>query len=443
MRSFALAGVLALIACTEKNPLYCDHDGDCTSGACDKTQHLCGLTSGDGGTDGLPPMHCMIDENCMSTAPHCIDGICRQCAVSTDCGNGMVCQPDHSCGPCAQDADCAFAGGACTAGICPPQADVAWADCAAICPGDGSATTPFCHLNAAVATGRKYIVMTARTACTYDAAQIVDRAQQIDGRGGTVQVTDGESGIFVTGANSDAYVHDLVVTSQSSAAVNGISVASNGKLRIEHVIVHNMPGNTSSGIYSQSANITVRKSLVYLIAGWGMQIDDSMYRVENTFIVDNGSVAGTPMAGTGGVRIRGNSGGAFVYNTIARNTFEIPPGNPPKGAGLECDATVIAIDSLLIENLQGLTLADTLGMCDTTMGSITTTGALPMMANDIFVDPSQPAASVSKNMGFHVKTSATMVVHHGVLQPSPAAPDDYDGEPRPAMTTPGADEPLP
>ena len=443
MKSLALAGVLALIACTEKNPLYCDHDGDCTSGTCDKAQHVCAVTGGDGGTDGLPPMHCMTDQNCMPAAPHCIDGICRECTTSTDCGNGLVCLPDHSCGACSHDSDCAFAGGACTAGICPPQSDVAWVDCAAICPGDGSVATPFCHLSEAVAGGRRYVIMTPRTACQYDSAQIVDRAQQIDGRGGTVLVTGNESGIFVTGSQADAYVHDLEVTSMVTNAVNGIMVASSGNLRLDHVIVHNMPGNTSTGIYSQGATIAVRKSLVYLIAGWGVQIDDSMYRIENTFVVSNGSTAGTPQSGTGGVRIRGNSGGAFVYNTIARNTFEIPPGNPPKGAGLECDSTVIAIDSLLIENLQGLTLADTQGMCDTTMGSITTTGALPAMANDIFVDPSQPAMSVSKNMGFHVKSSATMVVHKGILQPNPTAPDDYDGDSRPAMTTPGADEPLP
>src|SRR5215471_15999059 len=100
MKSRALVGVFALVACTEKNPLYCDHDGDCTvSGVCDKTQHTC-VALGDAGTDGAP-MHCGGDPDCMTPTPHCVDGICRQCGSSTDCTNGQICLPTHACGACS------------------------------------------------------------------------------------------------------------------------------------------------------------------------------------------------------------------------------------------------------------------------------------------------------------------------------------------------------
>jgi hypothetical protein len=374
-----------------------------------------------------------------------MDGICRECLTSMDCTGGRICQQDHSCGPCTMDTQCDFAGAVCVGGMCPPSSDVAVADCAAMCPGMGTEDMPYCLLSAAVNTGKRYVVMMPR-ACNYDSGQIQNRTQEIDGRGATVQVLSGESGIFVTGDQADAYVHNLSVTSQTTQSQNGVMVTSNGHLRLENVTVYGMPGNLTTGIRAETGNLIMRKCLVYANAGWGVQLLDAPFRVENSFVVANGSQTNTSTSGTGGVRINGNSSGAFVYNTVARNTFEIPPGLPPKGAGIQCttnSGTAPIIDSLLIENTQGLTLQDTQGNCDTSQGTITTTGALPQTANDIFVDPSKPQESAMRNRGFHVKLGATSVIHKSVLQPSPTAPDDFDGDLRPAMTTPGADEPLP
>src|SRR5215510_2253582 len=148
----AIGLAVLLAGCTEKNPLYCDHDGDCQSGNCDKAQHTCLIVVGDGGIDGPPPMHCMTDQNCTPAQPHCMDGICRECLASSDCSGGRICQSDHSCGACTMDSDCDFAAGACQGGICPAASDVAFADCAQLnCPGDGSKTNPFCLLSNAVA----------------------------------------------------------------------------------------------------------------------------------------------------------------------------------------------------------------------------------------------------------------------------------------------------
>ena len=122
----AIGLAVLLVGCTEKNPLYCDHDGDCQSGSCDKQIHTCDLVVGDGGTDGPPPMHCTIDMNCPTTQPHCMDGICRECVTSSDCTGGKVCEMDHTCGPCTSDMQCSFAGAACEDGMCPPASDVAW-----------------------------------------------------------------------------------------------------------------------------------------------------------------------------------------------------------------------------------------------------------------------------------------------------------------------------
>jgi len=438
----AVGLAVLLVGCTEKNPLYCEHDGDCQSGSCDKMIHTCAIVTSDGGVDGPPPMHCMSDMNCPTTQPHCMDGICRECVTSADCTGGKVCGADHACGACTSDSQCSFAGGACEDGMCPPASDVVWADCAQGCPGDGSMATPFCTLSAASSTGRHYVVMTPRS-CPYDSARIQDGIQEIDGRGATVAVTGGESGIFVSGGQADVFVHDLAVTSSTTMAQNGIMVANLGHLRVERVSVFGLPGNASVGIRADTANLIVRKSLVYTNAGWGMVIGDTMYRIENSFILGNGSTIGTTPAGTGGVRVIGNSTGAFVYNTVAKNVFEVPSPTMPNGAGVECDVAANLVDSLLIENQNGLNIYDTKGFCSTTTGTITTTMAMPETSNDIFVDTSKPQESAMRQKGFHVKPGATMVIHKGVLQPSPTAPDDIDGDLRPSMTTPGADEPLP
>src|SRR5262249_21271815 len=243
------------------------------------------------------------------------------------------------------------------------------------------------------------------------------------------------------GAQSDVFVHDLMVTSTVNNSQNGIMVGPNGHLRLENVTVFGMPA-TAVGILASQGNLIVRKSLIYMNAGWGMELMDSSYRIENSFVLGNGSTINTPMGGTGGVRIQGRSSGTFVYNTVARNVFEVPPPPaPPKGAGVECDVAATLIDSLLIENQQLVNIVDTLGFCSTSQGTgtVTTTTALPQTANDIFVDPTKPQESMMRNKGFHVKTTATMVVHKGFLQPLPTAQDDVDGDLRPAMTTPGAD----
>lgn len=443
MKRFGVGLAVLLVGCTEKNPLYCDHDGDCQSGSCDKLIHTCAVVVGDGGTDGAPPMHCMIDMNCPTTQPHCMDGICRECVTSSDCTGGKICEADHSCGACTGDMQCSFAGGACEDGMCPPASDVAWVDCAQACPGDGSMGNPFCRLMDAANSGRHYVVLTPRT-CLYDSGQIPDRTQEIDGRGATVSVLAGESGIFVTGGQANVFVHDLSVTSSSTMAQNGIMVASGGQLRLENVTVFGLLGTGSVGIRADNGNLIVRKSLIYGNGGWGIVLSDATYRVENSFVVANGSSVGTSNAPTGGVRIMGRSTGVFVYNTVARSIFSVPPPpTPPNGAGVLCEVAATLTDSLLIENQQGLTVTDTQGFCSTPQGTVTTTMALPQTANDIFADPSKPQESTMRNKGFHVKTGATMVVHKGVLQPSPTAPDDFDGDLRPSMTTPGADEPLP
>jgi hypothetical protein len=367
-----------------------------------------------------------------------MDSVCRECVSAMDCSGGRICQADHSCGACTKDEQCSFAGGACEHGMCPAASDVAWVDCAAMCPGDGSLGMPFCRLSEAVNGERPYVVMTPRT-CFYDSGQIRDHTQEIDGRGATLLVQGMESGIFVTGDQADAFVHDLFVTSQTTTSVNGAMVASDGHLRLENVTVYGMPGNASQGILAQSGNLVMRKCLVYGNAGWGVEITDSHYQIENSFVLTNGSQANTSPAGCGGVRIMGNSGGTFIYNTVARNTFGTP-GGLANGAGVKCEralGAVVLINSLLIDNA-GL---DSLGVCDTSQGTLTSMDAMPEGPNDIFMDPGRPDQCTMRNKGFHVKTTATKIVHQASAQTSPS--DDFDGDQRPVMTTPGADEPLP
>src|SRR5262249_48612808 len=134
---------------------------------------------------------------------------------------------------------------------------------------------------------------------------------------------------------------------------DGISVHDGAILRLDRVIVHDLTNKAATGISATGSTLALRRSLVFLNSGWGLQIQDCNYVVENSFIIANGSTVATPMSGTGGVRLLGASMGDFVYNTVARNQFEMGLMGP-NGAGVDCGILnappPVLTDSLLVEN---------------------------------------------------------------------------------------------
>src|SRR5262249_58662488 len=71
----AVAVLLFVTACTERNPSYCNSNAECGSGSCDVASHTCLGVGGAGGTGGSGGMAmCSGDDQCHMPTPRCVSG---------------------------------------------------------------------------------------------------------------------------------------------------------------------------------------------------------------------------------------------------------------------------------------------------------------------------------------------------------------------------------
>ena len=439
--------------CTRPNPIYCDPTTPCPTGSRCGADNVCVPEHPDGGPPDGPGPECTEEGTCPG-GQHCLSMTCVDCRDAHDCAGGLACTPAHACAPCNLDADCdATTAGLCVDGVCPTESQLTWVDCDPACQGgDGTRSQPLCSLQPVIAEsqGTPYVALVQRSCYT----QLTDsNARKVDllGRGSTLAVTAATSGVSVMGDGTDLGLHDLTIVGLDPGSQNGVLVTAGATLRLGHVIVHDMPRSDSAGAEATmvSSRLEVRRSLIYGNAGWGIEIADSQYVIENTFVLQNGQTSATPPNGTGGIRFSGAAQGSFFYNTICSNRFEAV-GSPPvaKGAGVRCEsgASPVLWDSLILDNHSGLVASpvDVSAGCDIAgKGDLQTLDTSVGQLTSVFFDPSQPAQSDLKNSGFHVLPSST-VRAKGVSAPD-APKADYDGDPRPpsgsGAPTPGADEP--
>src|SRR5262245_9586913 len=429
---------ILVIACTRLNPAYCDVDTqDCS---CDLSTHSCRPT--DGGSDGVG-MQCTQDGQC--NPPHCVQNHCVACtpaSAAPDCPMGQICSAQNQCASCEADADCdaAYAGGAaCVGGGCVAASQVAFVDCdpgAGTCgTRTGSRAAPYCTLQEGVDASRPQVVMTKRS-CSYGSIQIQNRTVTIWGRGAILQISASTDGIGIHGSTSNVTVHDLEVTGAASPnAGNGVLVDTGASARLVHVNVHNLP--VQDGVQANRASrLELSRSLVLGAYLWGVEVVDTpRFDLENSYLLGNGN---TSVSSGGGARFSGAQTGMseskFVYNTIARNV-----GAP--GTGVQCETATVMLTNCLVPN-DGITFMPpyTCVIAGGTVGP-TTPARVPSL---IFVNFDQPQSTWTKCQGLHVDpakpVAMTDVVHRGVFQDQPTV--DFDGDPRPMMPTPGADEPI-
>jgi hypothetical protein len=438
LRPGFLCAVAALGAgCTARNPVYCDQSIGCPTGlSCDLASNRCNPFSlPDGGG-------CQSNAECGTR--HCVMGQCVECAVATDCSGGAVCGANHRCAPCSDDASCqpGYPGSACVDGACRPASDLAWADCAASCPGDGSLATPFCSLASAVAAARPLIVLVPHpaTQCTLGSVTVNGQSVEIRGRGAALRAVDGRHGIAVDGGGTTLRLFNLDIAAVGGAALSGVSVSGGASAELTGVVVHDLPRETSAGIDAANAgSLRVSGCLAYRNHGWGLQVVATpSFAIENSFFLDNGQSGATP-DGTGGARFSasGQTAQSFVYNTVGGNLSA-----NPVGSGVKCEGSdVVALLNCLIPN-DGVTTSPA-GACQTTGCILATT--VPMRdPSQIFYDYTRPQDSLTRCKGFHIDPMGAMasdVIGMGVPAGSPQ--NDVDGDPRPAQRpTPGADEPV-
>jgi hypothetical protein len=159
--------------------------GCCTSGdsgACNKTPDCTNNAKAVCIERACVP--CKADTECAEWASArrdsrnlCISGVCKECRGTTDCKDPAkpVCDTAvgsdtiNQCYSCRQNSDCpgtnvcktdeAIADSQAALGACLKPTEIVYVNNAAGCSdtGTGTATTPFCQLNAAVKSGKPYI----------------------------------------------------------------------------------------------------------------------------------------------------------------------------------------------------------------------------------------------------------------------------------------------
>jgi hypothetical protein len=444
-----LPGLLALVACTTRNPVYCDTESDCAGRACDRILHTCVRAAVDAGGMDAPVIPCSTEVQCASfpDTPHCLAPTCVACRDAQDCMGGKSCTAQHVCAPCARDTDCdGTTSGACEGGACLPKSDVAWADCDRGCAGgarSGDFDNPTCTLAEAVAIARPVVVVapgSSAATCPYAEVGITgDRRLEIFGRGATIRMTAGRSGLEIYGATTSVTAHRLTIDGTGSVAGSGVYVHDSAQVTLDQIVARGMTGSTDAGVYASTAgSVIVRRSLLLNNRGWGLIVSMTpTYAIENTVIAGNGS---TTAASAGGVWFESGAGTTsrrFVFNTVARNQTLAA-----SGVGIKCDVAVDILNSLIPDNDVTVSPA---GMCFPAASVLATANP----ARDptlIFYDYANPELTTMPCHGLHVDPTRPQamrdVVGKGLGVQDPMV--DLDGEPRsPSAPTPGADEPLP
>ena len=221
----------------------------------------------------------------------------------------------------------------------------------------------------------------------------------------TACFTTSGDGIFASNCNLT-----LIRVNVSGNGGAGIS-ATGGTVTLTDV---NVSGNGDAGLVaSAGADLTVRRSRFQENDDGGLQLENSLFVVENSLIGGRGSEANS---GGPGVSIENPSAGSrFDYNTVLNN--EAPTG-ASGAAGIDCNSSFEVRNSIVFGN-SGASGMDVRN-CDVSTSSV---GVDPMLSD-----------------GLHLTAASTCCVDQGTDTDVPA--DDIDGDDRPCGegTDIGADE---
>jgi len=324
----AVSLVLAL-ACTKKNPKYCDDNHPCASGQCNSTTKECsnidaGADRAEVGdaADARDATDAVDARDAVDLRPHCTD---PQCADGGFDGAFGVCEPDAGvCVGCLRDTDCMAA----TKPICnlttrvcePCMTD---AQCAAKIPNPGVCMS---HLDGHCASDDETIYVKNSAGCTMTAGAggTRDVPYCLSQDGINAAVMQGRALVIMRGPDTltewsvtAAPTAPLTVVGQSAATVSpgariGVHVSS-GKVFVRQLTVS---GGTNVGVVvDNSAELHMDRCAVMSNSKGGILLNGALFDIENTSITNNGP-------GTTGST---NWGGIFVNN---------PPAAGPKRLNL-------------------------------------------------------------------------------------------------------------
>jgi hypothetical protein len=369
-----LASALA-VACTKKNPKYCDNDVHCPNGVtCNTMTNACesgdsGVDAGDAGSDakdasdaGDARFRCTMPSQCADGGPDgapavCeVDaGICVECVADADCKATArpICNLTlHTCGPCTADAQCAgkdpTGPGVCMShqdGRCAADSETIYVKNATGCAAAaavnaGTKAVPYCYPQNgvdAVDTTRRLVVMSGPT----------------DLRPWTIVVSGAQ--VSVVGQAS--------VTIAPGADV-GIHLSA-GSLYLRGLRVRN--GSLAGVVADGGSDLQMDHCSVETNVGGGIFVDGASFDIVNTTVTGNGP-GDDVGASWGGLRLKNllTSGDKSLRFVTVQSNNQV---------GVSCTGAVSGMNVLASMNTGGVDVSPTCGFTPCSADASTACGA--------------------------------------------------------------------
>ena len=421
MQKLLIAAGLLFTACN--NPNYCAGNPD---NNCHET--------GDGGTgsDGSEAVSCLITGCVGSSAGSVCDTTTKACVQCTTTshdacsGTAPVCKAD-ACTACTANADCPDSDTCLPSGACAAASDVAYVD--ASMNGDCSKAQPCKTVGAAVSTAKSTIRVTGLTNEKFTVSRDLtiigdhDSMNRITS-GTTYAASAGESIVTVTGAANLTMV-DIALDGTGtapSALANGLYNSSTGTVELTHCSIKNM---TQYGLGSVMGTIKLHRTMLALNKVAGLDLFNSTFAVDNSFIVHNGDNTTTSLGGA----YLAQSHGTLAFSTIARNL-----GQSAGAKGVTCSTT--SSSAFTSNILNGNSNGPYSGDCTWTYSEFDNLSTPPAGAGNILTAP----LFVDFNAdNYHLQPNSP---GQNAADPTSMLKLDFDGQQRPMGSGPdiGADE---
>lgn len=375
-----------------------------------------------------------------SDAPVCdASGQCVACNaddIGACAGDTPVCE-NLSCRACSAHAECP--GGACdlATGACFAPEDALWVEGSGACDdaGPGTDGAPLCTIAEAlarVAGGPKDTPRALRVSgSTYLEPLVVPSGHVV------AIVREGADKLSLTGKGGESLKVEsgarlYLERADIAGNVDGNGVTCSGaELWIDGASIS---GHGASGIQASNCVVRLRASIVTKNASEGLYVSGGQLLVENTFVTLNGGIGGR-----GGIALAGGTKAEIVYSTVVANQAGIGFGHSVDCDPAEPGETMTLRNSIAL-NLKGYS---TISCAD---GPDISHCALSQESDDPNDD----------NVGVHESETMTLLTQEpsGVYRPKlgtkldqiavrntgdPTV--DFEGDSRPEMSFPGADEP--
>ncbi len=339
--------------------------GQCTNGCmtsadCDGVTPIC---NGAGECESCNGNDAACDELAMGT-PYCATegdsaGACVVCLDNAQCtaAETPICGDDNACRSCQEHDECGSTVCDRVTGACVAESAVAYVvsggagDCTKEAPcGTIAAGLEFVRAN----NEARYIVRLDDGTYT-EPVSLGDITVRIIGDGATVQL-DGatpDTAVFALAVNANVTLEGLTIRGASNGAnADGIRCEGGGTSSVE-VLQSIITENGDLGIDVFRCILTVRRSAITNNVGGGIQVNTAPFDITNSYILDNGDVRDSVVAGVRIANAQTFSPQRFAFNTVADN--EGSAGADAGGVFCDINATSSAIitSNVIMEGFGG------------------------------------------------------------------------------------------